>query len=96
SRALPLTFGPSSFVLRGETYAHPLTAVIAAGPNPDDPRSEVVIFAGLSAEATWRCVEANGDRDDLPAEVLLLPSGRKARRLIVGDTFKNTTPSASR
>ena len=66
---LPIAFGPSSFVLRGETYAHPSSAVIAAGGNPLNPRCEVVVFAGLSAEATRRCVLKIGDRgDDRPAE----------------------------
>ena len=63
ARSLPVTFGPASFVIRGETYANPLSAVIAAGPNPADPRSEVVVFAGLSAEATWHCVQVVGDRE---------------------------------
>jgi hypothetical protein len=58
--------------------------VIAAGPKPDDPRSEVVVFAGLSAEATWRCVEAIGGNDSAPAEVVLIPAGHHPRRLAVG------------
>ncbi len=33
-KTLPVTFGPASFVLKGETYAHPATALIVAGPNP--------------------------------------------------------------
>jgi hypothetical protein len=84
ARALPLTFGPASFSIRDETYAHPHTAVIAAGPIPDDHRYEVVIFAGLSAEATWRCVLGIGERNSAPAEVVLLPAGKPAQRLAVG------------
>ncbi len=67
AKSLPVTFGPASFVVRGETYAHPHSAIIAAGPNPDDPHSEIVILAGLSADATWRCVKAIGGRDAMPA-----------------------------
>src|SRR5262249_26926850 len=81
-RALPLTFRPASFVVRGETSAPPWTAVVAAAPRRDDPRHEVVVFAGLSAEATWRCVTAAGERAGAPAEVLLLPARGKAHRLV--------------
>ena len=49
---------------RDETYAHPATAVIAAGANPLNRRYEVVLFAGLSGEATWRC--AAGRRSPQP------------------------------
>ena len=31
---LPVTFGPASFTLKGETYAHAGTAIIVAGENP--------------------------------------------------------------
>jgi hypothetical protein len=83
ARAAPLQFGAASFALRGETYAHPGTAVIAAGSNPLNPRYELVLFAGLSAEATWRCVEHAGGRESIPAEVLLLPNAGRSRRLVI-------------
>jgi hypothetical protein len=94
AKAVPLQFGPASFVLRGETYAHPGTAVIAAGSNPLNPRYELVLFAGLSAEATWRCVENVGTRETPPAEVLLLPNAGRPRRLVVPVTAE--TKSAAR
>lgn len=81
--AAPVRFGPASFTLRGETYAHPGTAVIAAGGNPLNPRFELVLFAGLSADATWRCVQEIGDRESPPAEVLLLAHNARPRRLVV-------------
>ena len=62
ARTLPVTFGPASFTFKGQTYAHPGTAVIAAGDNPLSPRFQVVLFAGLSAEATWHCVDQLGTR----------------------------------
>jgi hypothetical protein len=86
AKHLPLVFGPESFVLRGKTYANAHTAVIAAGPNPGDPDKSVVIFAGLSADATWHCVQTVGERDGEPAEALLLAAGAKPRRLVVGET----------
>lgn len=82
--AWPVDFGPSSFTLRGETYAHPRSALVVAGSRPDDPRSEAVLFAGLSAEATWRCVELVGGREPDPAEALLVVRGQPHRRLVIG------------
>jgi hypothetical protein len=80
--ALPLTFGCGSFVLRGQTYAHASSAVIAAGSNPWSERYSVVAFAGLSADATWHCVRAL-ENNGAPAEVVLLANGKRAKRLVV-------------
>ncbi len=79
AKSLPVTFGPASFILKGETYAHPGTAVIVSGDNPLNPRYEVVLFAGLGAEATWHCVEHLGGRH---AEVVLLAEGASPRGVI--------------
>ena len=46
---LPVRFSPGSFIVRGETYAHPDSAVIAAGGNTLSDRFSVVVFAGLGA-----------------------------------------------
>ena len=83
AKSFPLVFGPASFTLGDETYAHPATAVIAAGPNPLDRRYESVLFAGLSAEATWRCAREFGDRKTSPTEVWLWASGAKPRSLVI-------------
>lgn len=84
AKNVPLTFGPSSFVLKGETFANPGTAVIAAGARPDDERYSVVLYTGLSAEATWKCVDPFGERGpQATCEIHLLPAGGKARRLVV-------------
>ncbi|MFO0909249.1 MAG: C45 family autoproteolytic acyltransferase/hydrolase [Isosphaeraceae bacterium] len=85
---LPVRFEAGSFVLRGETYGHPLTSLIVAGPKPGDPRSEIVVFAGLSAEATWRCVEQVGSRDAGPAEAIVSAAGREPQRLVVEPASK--------
>jgi hypothetical protein len=79
AKSLPVTFGPASFILRGETYAHPGTAVIVSGDNPLNPRYEVVLFAGLGAEATWHSVEHLGGRH---AEVVLLADGSTPRGMV--------------
>jgi hypothetical protein len=53
---LPVSFGPRSFEVRGDTYAHADSAVIAAAANPLDKRYALVVIAGLSAAATLRVV----------------------------------------
>jgi hypothetical protein len=90
AKDLPITFGVASFVVRDETFAHERSSVIAAGPRPDDPKSEVVVFAGLSAEATWRCVEAVAGRETHPAEVLILPASGRPQRLAIGPNSDRT------
>jgi len=80
---LPVSFAAASFAVRGETYAHPDSAVIAAGDNPLNARFSVVIYAGLGAAATWNCVQHH-DPEHLPQpQVLLLPAGRKPARFRV-------------
>ncbi len=81
--ALPVTFHDASFVLSGETYAHPLTAIVAAGPNPMAGDRSVVIFAGLSAEATWMCPRRFADYAGDGAEVLLMEHAGQLRKLAV-------------
>jgi hypothetical protein len=83
AKALPVVFGTTSFTLAGETYAHPLTALVAAGPNPLAADRSVVIFAGLSAEATWFCPRHFPDHGGTGAEVLLMENGGSIRALAV-------------
>jgi hypothetical protein len=82
---LPVGFGPASFRVAEKTYAHPQSAVVAAGTNPHSSRHSVVVLAGLSAEGTWQCIQQlASDKDgDYPAEVLLLTPGAKPRRMAV-------------
>jgi hypothetical protein len=83
AKALPIDFGAVSFTLVGETYAHPLTAIVAAGPSPLAANRSVVIFAGLSAEATWMCAKRFPDHGGASAEVLLMENGESVRQLAV-------------
>ncbi|HEY5315407.1 MAG TPA: C45 family autoproteolytic acyltransferase/hydrolase [Pirellulales bacterium] len=80
--ALAAQFGTASFTLRGHMYAHPDTAVVAAAANPRNGRYSIVVYAGLSASATWHCVDALPDRDERAIEVLLLPAGKPARAML--------------
>jgi Phospholipase B len=79
SKALPVAFGPASFMLNGESYAHPGSAVIVSGDNPHSARFEVVLFAGLGAESTWHCVEHLEGRH---AEVVILAEGASPRSVV--------------
>ena len=59
AKALPVGFGMASFKIAGETYAHPQTAVVAAGPSPLAADRSVVVFAGLSAGAPGPALAAS-------------------------------------
>lgn len=80
---LPVSYGPTSFKVGDDTYAHASSAVIAAGPNPKNRRYEVVAFTGLGAEATWKCVESLPGRHDKASNVLVLAVGSSPRPLVV-------------
>jgi hypothetical protein len=88
SSGLPIKLGSGSFIANGETYAHASSAMIAAGPNPENPRFEVVLFSGLGAESTWNCVESLPRRSDEAANVLVLAVGSKPRPLVVHEAGK--------
>ncbi len=61
AKELPIHFGKRSFEVNSKTYANAGTAVVVASANPFAPRYSVVVFAGMSAEATWRCVDYGVD-----------------------------------
>jgi hypothetical protein len=92
AEAFPVRFGPASFRLRDYTYAHPASAVIAAGPSPLGRGHSAVVFAGLGAESTWRSVQRLPDNPGPTAEVLLLKKGARPRPLVVRP--KDRTPVA--
>jgi hypothetical protein len=79
--ALPVRFGGVSVVVAGQTYAHPHSAIVAAGPSPGAADRSVVVFAGLSAEGTWECARRFPDQGGATAEVLLMEAGEPLRRL---------------
>ena len=79
STTFPVHFGSQSFTVEGELYAHPETSVIAAGENPFNPRYSAVIFAGMNAASTWRCVRNLPDSKSPNPQVILNASGKRAR-----------------
>jgi hypothetical protein len=80
--ALPVTLGRQSFAVRGETYAHANSAVVAAAENPLDKRYSVVVVAGMSAASTLRTASqlAHGG---MTAEVIVYPSGATPKGMVV-------------
>jgi hypothetical protein len=91
---LPVTFGSGSFVLNGKTYAHPASAVIAAGTHPKNPRCSVIVYAGLSAEATWRCVQrlpTDTWSAPEPTPVLLVKAGARAKPVALRDAGRSVS-----
>jgi len=81
--AIPLVFGPASFKIRDQIYAHPRTAVITAGPNPLAKDRSVVVFAGLGAEGTWQGIRRFPESGGVTSEILLMEAGAPVRRLVL-------------
>ncbi len=79
AREFPLYFGSESFSVRGDTYAHADSAVLAATENPLNRRYSLVVIAGLNAASTLRAAPELLDR--ISAEVVILPHGKPARAL---------------
>lgn len=83
AKSLPVAFGPGSFRVGDATYAHPGSAIVAAGANPASPaRHSLVIFAGLSAESTRECVAKAFDRGG-PTEAVLMAEGSGPRSILL-------------
>ncbi len=82
-KSFPVSFGKGSFKVRDEEYAHPGSAVIAAGENPRDKSFSAVVIAGLSAEATHLAIPFLLNGSVQPGNVLLIPNLSKARSLVV-------------
>ncbi|MBI3837499.1 MAG: hypothetical protein HY288_06155 [Planctomycetia bacterium] len=87
---LNIRFGAGSFVVRNETYAHPDSAVVAAGSDTLNPRFSVVVYAGLGARATRQCIENLPNRGGEPTEVLLMPVGLPSKALRVSSPLLAT------
>jgi hypothetical protein len=80
---LPVTFGLRSVEVRGDTYAHPDSAVIAAAANPLDKRYSLVVIAGLSAAATVRVVPEFEEGSMSQGEVVIQPHNAAEHALVV-------------
>jgi len=81
--ALPIRFGPHSFEVRGEAYAHAETAVLMAAENPLNKRYSMIVIAGLSGLATLQTVPRFEDESLTYAEVVILPYNRDEVSLVM-------------
>jgi Phospholipase B len=82
-KAFAVKFGPASFQVRDETFAHAGSAVVAAGENPLDRARSVVLIAGLSAESTRFALDFALNGGVRAGNVLVIPNQAKARSLVV-------------
>ena len=83
AKGLPATFASHTCTLKGETYAHPSTCIIAARANPLNSRFSAVVLAGLSAAATNDAPEFLMNRTTPAAEVIVGAAYSRVRPLIV-------------
>jgi hypothetical protein len=81
--AWPVHFGPGSFVVRGETFAHDGSGAIAAAENPRNKRYSAVVVAGLGAAATLRIAPQLTGHEVRASEVMLFPHGAAVRSFVV-------------
>jgi hypothetical protein len=95
AKQLPVAFGPGSFTVRDEVYAHPESAVIVAGENPLNPRFSTVIYGGLGAAATWKCVQHLETEELPPPQIILMPAGKKVSRFRVPARSVSTVSASS-
>ena len=79
----PVKFGTGSFAVRGEEYAHPGSAVLAAGDNPLDHTHAAVVIAGLSAESTALVLDFVLSQSLRPGNVMVVPNQARARSLVI-------------
>jgi len=80
AESLPVTFGPHSFIARGQTYANADSAVIAASANPLNERYSMVCIAGLSPGATLRAAQALAR--SAPAPLKVMAANQKAMDVV--------------
>lgn len=91
---LPISFGPRSFSINGDTYAHPGSAVAAVIENPRNPRYSVVVLAGLSADSMTRTPDLLFGPGTLGADVVIAAHGMRVKPVTV--SAKNWVGSKKR
>ncbi len=79
----PVQFGWRSFRVGADTFAHPLSAVIAAASNPLGPKHSLIVVAGLSAEGTRSAALRFSGETHRAADVVILPHGQGAAPLLL-------------
>jgi hypothetical protein len=77
-----VSFGPRSFKVGADQYAHCGSGVLAAADNPTNPRFSIVVLAGLSADATTRLPELVFGNGTQGADIVIAAHGAKVRPLV--------------
>jgi hypothetical protein len=95
AKALPVRFGPASFQVKGQWYAHPRTALVVASPNPQARDRSVVLLSGLSAEGTWQAIRRFPNHGGATAEVILMEADRPLRQLALPLSASPSAPGAA-
>jgi hypothetical protein len=83
AKSFPVQFANHTCTVKGETYAHAGTCVIAACPNPLNPRFSSVVLTGLSAAATNDAAEFLMNQSTPAAEVLVGAAYSRVRAMVV-------------
>ena len=78
---------PKRGIIGHETFAHPASALLFACPNPASKRHSLVVYAGLSADATWHAVQAFPDCGGRGAEAIVFAHGAKPRPMVLSKTI---------
>jgi hypothetical protein len=94
--SLPVKFGPRSFKVGDEQYAHCDSGVLAAADNPVNPRFSIVVLAGLSADATSRLPELVFGAGTQGADIVIAPHSAKVRPLVASALEPNGDKKVSR
>jgi hypothetical protein len=81
----PVSFGRNSARVRGGTYAHPGTVVLAAGPNPFASRFSAVAVVGLGADATTHAPEVLVRQAPAGADVAVVPHAGQLDAFVAPD-----------
>jgi hypothetical protein len=87
--ALPVSFGPRSFRIGADQYAHCDSGLLAAADNPTNPRFSIVVLAGLSADATTRLPELVFGNGTQGADIVIAAHGAKVRPLVASTLESN-------
>jgi hypothetical protein len=82
-QALPIAFGPQSFTVGNDVYAHWRTGVVAAAENPLNARFAIVALCGLSADATLGLPSELMANTQNNCDLLLLPHDGKRTTLVM-------------
>ncbi len=83
AKGLPVQFANHTCTVKGETYVHPSTCIIAACANPVNPRYSAVVLAGLSAASTNDAPEFLMNNNTPTAEVIVGAAYSRVKAMVV-------------